>query len=297
MAKDDKAILVTGGNAGIGFALCKQLVALHDCHVIMGARDVKRGQAAVAELKGAVSADRASAIELVQLDVGDDASVIAAAASVQSMIGDGKSLYGLVNNAGTGLATGAPPEEVVNTNLYGPRRVFEAFVASGLVTQRVVNVGSGSGPGYVSRCSPGVQPTLCKEPAGWNAIEGLLALSGDGATGLGSAADINGGYGISKALLALYTMLCAREHPGVLSSCVSPGWIKTKLVGNSGATKRPDEGTVSIRRGLFESLAGNGWYYGSDAVRSPLHFMRNPGEPAYDGVVDGVVGRNPIREQ
>ena len=25
-------------------------------------------------------------------------------------------------------------------------------------------------------------------------------------------------------------------------------------------------------------------YMGSDAVRSPLHFMRNPGEPVYDGV-------------
>ena len=28
----------------------------------------------------------------------------------------------------------------------------------------------------------------------------------------------------------------------------------------------------------------SGWYYGSDGVRSPLHFMRG-GEPAYDGVV------------
>jgi hypothetical protein len=79
-------------------------------------------------------------------------------------------------------------------------------------------------------------------------------------------------------------------HPEITSSCVSPGWIKTKLVGDSGATKRPEEGTVSIRHCLFQPLEGNGWYYGSDAVRSPLHFMRNPGEPAYDGVVDGVVG-------
>ena len=29
----------------------------------------------------------------------------------------------------------------------------------------------------------------------------------------------------------------------------------------------------------------SGWYFGSDAVRSPLHFMRNPGEPPYDGQV------------
>ena len=29
---------------------------------------------------------------------------------------------------------------------------------------------------------------------------------------------------------------------------------------------------------------GNGWYYGSDGLRSPLHYMRNPGEPPWDGV-------------
>jgi hypothetical protein len=29
--------------------------------------------------------------------------------------------------------------------------------------------------------------------------------------------------------------------------------------------------------------AGNGWYYGSDAKRSPLHKYREPGTPEYDG--------------
>lgn len=50
------------------------------------------------------------------------------------------------------------------------------------------------------------------------------------------------------------------------------------------AAKTPEEGTVAIKHCLF--TAGpecSGWYFGSDAVRSPLHFMRNPGEPAYDG--------------
>jgi hypothetical protein len=28
---------------------------------------------------------------------------------------------------------------------------------------------------------------------------------------------------------------------------------------------------------------GSRWYYGSDAVLSPLHYLRNPGEQAYDG--------------
>ena len=38
-----KKIIVTGGNAGIGFALCKQLVIEHGCHVFMGSRNAERG--------------------------------------------------------------------------------------------------------------------------------------------------------------------------------------------------------------------------------------------------------------
>ena len=49
---------------------------------------------------------------------------------------------------------------------------------------------------------------------------------------------------------------------------------------------RPEEGTLAIKKCLFDMpQEESGWYYGSDGVRSPLHFMRNPGEPAYDGVV------------
>ena len=47
-----------------------------------------------------------------------------------------------------------------------------------------------------------------------------------------------------------------------------------------------DGGTLAIKKCLFDMpQEESGWYYGSDGVRSPLHFMRNPGEPAYDGVV------------
>ncbi len=188
------------------------------------------------------------------------------------------------------LATGVTPDQVVDTNLYGVKRMVEAFVAEGLVAERVVNVGSGSGPGYVSRCPLDQQPALCTGPADWAAIEALLAGSANGSSGLGSAADVNGGYGLSKALLSLYMMLCASTYPDLQISCTSPGWIRTKLVGHDGPSKTPEEGTLSIRHCLFEPLEGNGWYYGSDGLRSPLHYMRNPGEPPWDGVVEGVVG-------
>jgi NAD(P)-dependent dehydrogenase (short-subunit alcohol dehydrogenase family) len=33
-----KRVLVTGGNTGIGLALCRQLSVDHGCHVILGSR-------------------------------------------------------------------------------------------------------------------------------------------------------------------------------------------------------------------------------------------------------------------
>ena len=54
----------------------------------------------------------------------------------------------------------------------------------------------------------------------------------------------------------------------------------------SGTKLTPEEGTKSIRKCLFDELAGNGWYYGSDGERSPLVRARDPGEPAFDGTDD-----------
>lgn len=68
-------------------------------------------------------------------------------------------------------------------------------------------------------------------------------------------------------------------------STVSPGFIATNIVAGFGASKPPEQGTVAIRKCLFEKLNGNGWYYGSDGLRSPYHYMRNPSEPEWDGIV------------
>ena len=88
---------------------------------------------------------------------------------------------------------------------------------------------------------------------------------------------------MSKAALSKYTEVCAKDNPNLKISCVSPGFIDTELVKGMGAKLTPEQGTVSTRHCLFENLDGNGWYYGSDGVRSPLHVVRNPGEPAFTG--------------
>jgi short-subunit dehydrogenase len=58
----------------------------------------------------------------------------------------------LVNNAGTGLNHGVSSEALIQTNYYGVQRVTEAFLP--LINKscgRIINVGSGAGPIFVSK--------------------------------------------------------------------------------------------------------------------------------------------------
>jgi hypothetical protein len=78
-------------------------------------------------------------------------------------------------------------------------------------------------------------------------------------------------------------MLLSREHPSVLSTSCSPGFIDTPMTTGFGAKLSPDQGTVSLRHCLLAEGLGGGFYYGSDAKRSPMHVGRDPGQPEYDG--------------
>ena len=53
----------------------------------------------------------------------------------------GAKLYGIVNNAGTGLGHGGGAELILNTNLHGPKRVTDAFLPLLDTPGRVVMVG------------------------------------------------------------------------------------------------------------------------------------------------------------
>lgn len=270
-------VLVTGGNAGIGLALCKQLTYDYGCHVYLCSRSLEKGTAAVKSIVDGKPASCKGQCEVVQLDTSSDESVVSAVADVKARLAEGAQLYAIVNNAGTGLGHGATPDVVMNTNLFGPKRVIEGFMPLLSKSGRIVNVGSGAGPMYVARCSSDVKKMLCNPDISWEQI------AEHAKSGLGSSADGMGGYGLSKALLSCYTMLLAKQHPELLISCLSPGFIETSMTKGMGASKSPEEGTVSIRHCLFEKLDGNGWFYGSDALGSPLHFLRNPGEPPYKG--------------
>ena len=69
--------------------------------------------------------DKANMIEVLQIDVADNESVLSAAKVLQKR---NVKLYALVNNAGIGFATIEDTMIMMNTNYYGPKRVTETFV-------------------------------------------------------------------------------------------------------------------------------------------------------------------------
>ena len=289
-----KRVLVTGANKGIGLAIVKAILERdEDSFVYLGSRDEARGEAAREDL---VSENPAWAerVEVLPIDVSDDASVRAAAHHVANS-GAGP-LYGVVNNAGVGFG-GSELAEVLAVNTKGVRRVSEAFVP--LLQReggRVVNITSAAGPNFVNTCNADRRAWFTNPEVSRNDFDAFLedCLEADGAEalaamGLGSAEP----YGLSKAAANLYTLQLARDNPTLRVNACTPGFIETDLTrpyaagqGKSPADmgmKPPSAGARSPIHLLFGELEGNGHYYGSDAVRSPLDRYRAPGDPPYEG--------------
>jgi len=268
-----RSILVTGGNAGIGLALCRQLAVDHKIgKVFMGARSAERGAQGLKAIADA-HPEVASQVELVLIDVADEASIAAAAASLKAK---GVTLYALVNNAGVGLQTGdGSVDRLLATNFYGPKRVSDAFLplidpAEG----RIVNVSSGAASMWLRNASAEHKALFTSADATWEQLE--EAVKGEART-----ANM-GGYGTSKAGLTAYTIQQAKAHPNLKVTSLSPGFIQTAMTAGYGARLTAEQGTVSLIRCLFGEVV-SGYYYGSDGLRSPLTVTRDPGTPEYGG--------------
>ena len=91
-----------------------------------------------------------------------------------------------------------------------------------------------------------------------------------------------GVYGLSKAGLNLITIHAAAAYPNLNVTSLSPGFIQTNMTAGYGAKLTAEEGTVSLRKCLFDDVV-SGCYYGSDGLRSPLTMTRDPGMPEYKG--------------
>jgi carbonyl reductase 1 len=166
-------------------------------------------------------------------------------------------------------------------NYEGPKNCFENFLSIRDTNLfKVVNVGSGIGPSFVHGMTKNKDDKLVIiNPQSQDEITKLSKKEPkDVATGTMGAN--TGMYGFSKALLMSYTILIANDHKdkNVAAYSLSPGFIDTPMTRGFGAKLKPEEGTVSIRHCLKNlGMAESGWFYGSDAKKSPMHEPRDPG--------------------
>lgn len=201
-----KTALVTGGNRGIGLAICRQL-ADAGIRTLLGARSAEKGQAAVDELKNA-----GYEVHLLVIDVSNESDVQRAAKVVEEEYGG---LDILINNAGIGVMSNgvinAATDEIktiMETNFYGPMYTARAFY-----------------------------PQLKKSSNGR-----IINMS----SGMGALDDLVGGYAgyrLSKAGLNAQTILLANEAQadGIAVNAMCPGWVRTDMGGNN-APRDVDQG-------------------------------------------------------
>eukprot|EP00798_Chlamydomonas_sp_ICE-L_P016922 gene16922-23190_t len=260
-------VLVTGGNKGIGLAICTKLLDDHpSCHVLMGSRDLPRGQQAVKSLVESKSR-RAGRVEVLQIDVSNKESVVQAAARVKNKFAaEPAPLYGIINNAG--VASGSLKEIL--------ERTCEAFIPMLDPSKgRIVNIASASGPNFVVKCSEERQKFFLNPDITWEQIEGVMkeALS----------VPEDSGEGLMNEALAIL------EDAGEEAWAVL-GWIETdltKAMAAAAGKTAADMGMKQPEDGAFAPVAlmmgdGRGGYYGSDKLRSLLDCYRSPGYPPYE---------------
>lgn len=201
MATANKIALVTGANKGIGLEISRNLAGA-GCTVLLGARNIERGQQAARQLGGAGLDD----VHFIELDVTRQGTVMAAAEQIEKRYGR---LDILINNAGVNLRGDGLPgsadlsavQKVFDTNFFGALRVAQAML-----------------------------PLLRKSPAGRivNVSSGLgsLALNSDSAWSGYTTKVI--GYNASKAALNMLTVHLAYELRGtnIKVNSANPGYTR-----------------------------------------------------------------------
>ena len=190
--------LVTGGNRGIGYEICRQLAA-GGLSVVLTARDAGKGKAAAKTLH-----DAGLEVEFHRLDVSSCRSIRACIAAVAERRGR---IDVLVNNAGVVLDPRGSRfldskldtyRDTLETNLFGPLQLAQAVVPLMKANRygRIVNLSSGLGQ---------------------------LSEMGTGTPA----------YRISKTALNALTRIIAAEfrENNILANAMCPGWVRTDMGG------------------------------------------------------------------
>ncbi|HEY6491608.1 MAG: SDR family oxidoreductase [Terracidiphilus sp.] len=236
-----KIAFITGGNRGLGFQTALDLKG-SGTKVVIGARDLKQGEDAVARLRAAgVDAD------VLKFDVVNSADHQAAYDYFNSKYGR---LDILINNAGIagGTFPGTGPEHsAADVPLDVLDRVFATnFFAPVALTKKLL-------------------PLIRKSPAGrivnLSSILGSLTLHADPNSPIYHAKSF--AYDASKTALNAFTVHLAYElrDTNVKVNSAHPGWVKTDMGGEQAPMEIDEGGKTSAALATLAEDGPSGGYF------------------------------------
>jgi NAD(P)-dependent dehydrogenase (short-subunit alcohol dehydrogenase family) len=244
-AKSGKVILVTGANKGIGKEIVRQLARPDDV-VLLGSRDMARGESAAKDLQAT-----GGMIRPVLLDITRPEVVDAVAASVLKEFGR---LDVLINNAGMNVevaaldTTAAHLRGVFETNVYGVVTTIHAFLPllQKSDSPRIVNVAS----------TTASFARMTEPDSPFAAADNILA------------------YASSKAAVNMLTVQYAmafrrnQEFSHIKINSVTPGYVATELNGFSGPRTVEQGAQIVVRLARIPVDGPTGGFFNDDGIVS-----------------------------
>ncbi|OCH86259.1 NAD(P)-binding protein [Obba rivulosa] len=225
---------------GIGFELVRQLLA-DPLNLVIAACRNPDGATALNALRESDTAK--GELHVVELDVSDEASIRGSAKAVEQILGEGRGLDYLVNNAGANNGNDSAFAfsseaftRIFQTNVVGPALMGEAYLPYLLKSNRKVIVNMSSGLGSISLCQYGPQFMT---------------------------------YAIAKAALNMLTNKQAKACSELIVISLHSGWVKTDMGGEAAALE-PHESVSGILN-VVTSLESNdsGKFYKYDGEEWP----------------------------
>ena len=207
---EQRVAVVTGGNRGMGFALCREL-ASKGYRVLLCSRNPDKGEAAAQELR-----DQSLDVLPVHLDVTNSAQISALTEICRNRLGR---VDALINNAGILVDNLSEPVSILDAN---PESISASFEINTLAPVMVSNA---------------LIPLMRERNYGR-----IVNVS----SGMGQLQNMGGchaGYRISKTALNSATCIYAAEldTTNIKVNAVCPGWVRTEM-GGGDAERSVEEG-------------------------------------------------------
>ncbi|KAK7410976.1 hypothetical protein VNO78_02259 [Psophocarpus tetragonolobus] len=275
--------VVTGGNRGIGFEVCRQL-AEHGVTVILTSRDESVG----VESAKVLQEGGLTEVACHQLDILDPSSINQFAEWMKENYGG---LDILVNNAGVNFNQGSDnnvenARKVIETNYYGTKSMIKAMIPlmkPSAAGARIVNVSSRSGRlnGKRNRIeNEALKKQLSDdESLTEEMIDGMVSTFlqqvEDGSWRSEGWPLKYTDYSVSKLAVNCYTRFLARkfserpEGEKIYINCYCPGWVRTALTGYAGSVTVEVGADTAVWIALLPDQAITGKFF---AERREINF-------------------------